>query len=100
MNANKDTAKDTALMNLRDSAIERDAIMDQIGRDVASAKAAGASWANIGMALGMSKQAAQQKYSKLIDIETLPLSDETFNVLFQAPQHQNVKDLFSESEDR
>lgn len=55
---------------------------------VAKARTNGASWTQIGKALGMTKQAAQQKYGKKpsTDIETLPLSDPMFDELFSIPE--------------
>lgn len=53
-------------MSLRDAAIERDAINARITLEVVSARDAGASWTEIAMPLGISKQAAQQKYGKII----------------------------------
>lgn len=39
-----------------------DETRDELGRAVAQARAAGESWAAIGMALGISRQAAQQRF--------------------------------------
>ena len=50
-----------ALTNLR-WAIEE--IDEAIGRTVTEARAAGRSWSQIGDSLGISKQAAQQKYGE------------------------------------
>jgi len=53
---------------------------------VAEARAAGASWQQIGEALGMTKQSAHKRFAgDRPDIEQLPLSDPVFDVLFQAP---------------
>jgi hypothetical protein len=43
---------------------ERDAVEQSIRLQVATARDAGASWAEIGRALGVSKQAAQQRYGR------------------------------------
>lgn len=54
---------------------------------VSDAREAGASWRQIGEALGMSKQSAQRRFgAPPRDIEQLPLSDPAFDVLFNAPQ--------------
>lgn len=51
------------LMSLRSAAIERDRANVQVERAVQKARRAGASWAAIAMPLGITRQAAQQKYS-------------------------------------
>jgi hypothetical protein len=54
---------------------------------VAEARAAGASWATVAKALGISPQAAHRKYGpKPQDVEALPLSDPLFDPLFNTPQ--------------
>jgi hypothetical protein len=53
----------------------------------AESRAAGASWREIGEALGVSMQAAQQRFGKRPKpIEDLPLSDPLFDPLFLAPK--------------
>ena len=44
-------------------------------RSVAAARAGGASWAAIGAELGMSRQAAQQRFGALSDAAAAPVSD-------------------------
>lgn len=54
---------------------------------VLAARAQGASWRQIGEALGMSKQAAQRRFGAgPRDIGQLPLTDPVFDVLFNTPQ--------------
>lgn len=46
----------------------RDEISELLGAAVASARAAGASWESIGSTLGMSRQAAQQRFGRGSDV--------------------------------
>ena len=55
--------------------------LDQTGEDliehvVATARAQGVSWSEIGTRMGVSKQAAQQRQAKAADVELEPLSPE------------------------
>jgi len=58
-----------------------------IETQVVELRAHGASWGAIGAALGISRQAAQQRFGgRRRDIEDLPLSDPLFDPLFSAKQ--------------
>ncbi len=55
-----------ALRAIAELAEQRDGVDAAIIEAVRSARAAGRSWSEIGAMLGVSKQAAQRKYSKLV----------------------------------
>lgn len=76
--------KAQALRWTRDAKSQLASAQAEILACVSHARRAGASWTEIGDALGMSKQAAQQKFGKLTP----------------APRTTAVEMLFSESEDR
>jgi hypothetical protein len=59
-----DVTKDEVLSNLAQLAIELDEAQKRVVLDVTFSRALGASWAEIGRSLGISKQAAQQRYGK------------------------------------
>lgn len=65
MTTTPETDKATTLRWTRDAKREMDSAQAEILTCVSHARRAGASWAEIGDALGMSKQAAQQKFGKL-----------------------------------
>ena len=52
----------SALGRLAELALDRRELESQIGATVGDARRAGRSWAQIGAALGVTKQAAQQRY--------------------------------------
>jgi len=59
----------------------------ELPRVVAESRAAGASWAAIAERLGVSMQAAHQRFrERPKPVEDLPLSDPLFDPLFLAPK--------------
>lgn len=56
----------TALKALMDLAEQRTAVEEQLVDAVRQARAAHRSWSEIGLMLGVSKQAAQRKYGPLV----------------------------------
>lgn len=57
--------KDTALTLLADTVAARQLLDDELREKVQLVRTFGASWSEIGGILGISKQAAQQKYGKV-----------------------------------
>jgi hypothetical protein len=51
------------LRDLIDSAVALSCAEEHVGRSVRRARAGGASWSQVGEALGISRQAAQQRYA-------------------------------------
>ena len=60
------TADTEALRVIAELAEQRDGVDAALVEAVRSARAANRSWSEIGAMLGVSKQAAQRKYSKLV----------------------------------
>ena len=93
------TAKPTSLRLLKAAADDAAAAQVDLTLKVANARRCGASWQDIATMLGITRQAAQQKYGKLTPATTaadtgnayddVPLSDSAFDVLFQAPQEDS-----------
>jgi hypothetical protein len=61
------TERDLALALLRESTAQARAAQDAVLRHVQYSRIAGATWAAIGDALGVSRQAAQERYQHLLD---------------------------------
>jgi hypothetical protein len=78
------TNKQNALDDLWTFEEQRLSAEAEIAPLVARARAAGASWTEIGKVLGISKQAAQQRYPDWI--KDAPLSSSVFDGLFQEPK--------------
>lgn len=57
--------KTTALTLLADTVAARQLLDDELREKVQLVRSCGASWAEIGGVLGISKQAAQQRYGKV-----------------------------------
>lgn len=61
--------------------------LEEISTAALQAREEGSSWAEIGAALGITKQAAHKRFGpRRPDIEELPLSDPLFGPLFLTPQ--------------
>lgn len=87
------TAKPTSLRLLAQAVADVAEAQADLESKVANARRCGASWADVAALLGITRQAAQQKYGKTTTAadtgntyDNVPLSDPAFDVLFKAPQ--------------
>lgn len=83
----------TPLERLRAAKCQIELARAEISTAVPQARAAGASWADIANALGVTKQAAHKQYGpKPIPFDEIPLSDPLFDPLFLTPQVATAPD--------